>query len=167
MTLAIVLMGVSGSGKTAVGQALADELGWPFYDGDDYHPAENVAKMAGGISLDDTDRTPWLQTLRDLIAEHLQAGKNLVLACSALKERYRQQLREGNDGLIFVHLYGDFDLIWSRMRARQEHYMKPEMLRSQFDVLEVPSDALVIDIGKPVLAIVSEIIQIMDLEPEN
>jgi gluconokinase len=134
----IVVMGVSGSGKTTVGQALAARLGCPFYDGDDFHPPENVAKMAGGIPLNDEDRAPWLAHLHDLIHDHLSRGALAVLACSALKRRYRDQLRVGNDRMQFVYLHGDFDLIWSRMQTREDHYMKAEMLHSQFDALEQP-----------------------------
>jgi gluconokinase len=159
-------MGVAGSGKTEVGRALAAELGWPFYDGDDFHPLENVAKMARGIPLDDADRAPWLQILRDLLAERRQAGEQPVLACSALKEAYRDRLREGNPELMFVHLHGDLELIWSRMQERQDHYMRADMLQSQFDVLEPPADALLIDIARPVPEIVEKIVRFVVREHE-
>lgn len=154
-----VLMGVSGSGKSSVGRMLAAQLGWDFYDADDFHPPENVAKMAGGIPLDDADRAPWLAVLHDLIAASLKAGRSGVLACSALKERYRQQLMDGNEGLQFVYLQGTYDLIWSRMKRRNAHYMKPHMLRSQFDVLEEPAYALVMDISMPADEIVQAILK--------
>lgn len=156
----IVLMGVSGCGKTTVGQTLAAQLDCPFYDGDHYHPAENVAKMAAGTPLTDTDRWPWLARLRDLMAAHQQRGETAVLACSALKKTYRDYLRAGNDGLCFVHLQGDFDLIWQRMQARQEHYMKAPMLRSQFAALEPPTsaEALIIDVDDDVTHIVNQIV---------
>lgn len=139
MSNAIVIMGVSGCGKTTVGQALAERLGYVFYDGDDFHPPENVAKMAKGIPLDDTDRAPWLARLHDLLHEHLARNEGVVLACSALKRRYREQLQEGSGRVIFVHLHGDFDLIWERMQARPQHYMKASMLQSQFEALEPPT----------------------------
>ncbi len=138
-------MGVSGCGKSTVGRLLAGQLGWPFFDADDYHPPENVAKMAAGRPLTDADRSPWLDTLHALLADHLRRGASLVLACSALKAAYRQRLADGLD-VRFVHLQGDFGLIYRRMQARRGHYMRPEMLRSQFADLEPPADALTLDI---------------------
>lgn len=158
MAYAIILMGVSGSGKTSVGQSLSEQLGWPFYDGDDFHSPENVSKMSEGIPLKDVDRTIWLETLSKLISEKLHAEEYLILACSALKEKHRQQLRSGNEGLVFVFLKGDFDLIWSRMETRNDHYMKPGMLESQFENLEPPENALNIEINRPLPDIVQEII---------
>lgn len=160
MAKVIVLMGVSGCGKTAVGQALAVKTGWPFFDGDDYHPPENVAKMASGIPLNDDDRLPWLARLHDLISEHLARDEAAIVACSALKRKYRDQLRAGNQGVEFVHLQGSFDLIWGRMTARKAHYMKPEMLQSQFDALEAPTgqEALPADISVDVDSIVEVIV---------
>lgn len=152
-------MGVSGSGKTRVGKALAEKLGWDFYDADDYHPPENVARMARGIPLDDSDRAPWLAALHDLISSSLRAGKPGVLACSALKEGYRRQLLEGNEGVLVVYLRGIYDLIWSRLEKRTGHFMKPQMLKSQFEALEEPANALTVDIAKPVDDIVQEIAQ--------
>ena len=159
----IILMGVSGSGKTSVGKALAEHLGWAFYDADDFHPPENVAKMANGIALNDSDRAPWLAALHDLISASLQADRPGVLACSALKASYRQQLLHGNDRVQVVYLMGSYDLIWSRMAERKEHYMKPDMLKSQFVALEQPTDALTIDISKPVNDIVREIVSNLSL----
>jgi gluconokinase len=140
-------MGVSGSGKTTIGQAIASKLGWDFYDADDFHPQENITKMEHGIPLSDSDRAPWLDSLQDLIESCLTRERPGVLACSALKERYRQKLLEGNKGVEIIYLRGSYDLIWSRMSARKDHYMKPEMLRSQFDALEEPTDALTVDIS--------------------
>jgi gluconokinase len=139
MAKAIIIMGVSGCGKTTVGQAVAARLGYAFYDGDDFHPPQNVTKMANGIPLDDTDRAPWLARLHDLLQEHIARGEGVVLACSALKRRYREQLRAGNEGVQFVYLRGEFEVIWARMRTRPQHYMKASMLQSQFDALEPPT----------------------------
>lgn len=153
-----IVMGVSGSGKTSIGRSLADHLGWDFYDADDFHPPENVAKMASGIPLDDTDRAPWLAALHDLISSSLRNDRPGVLACSALKERYRQQLVNGNEDVQVVYLKGSYDLIWSRMEKRTDHYMKPHMLKSQFEALEEPENALTMDISMSVDDMVNEII---------
>ncbi|MEZ4645110.1 MAG: gluconokinase [Chloroflexota bacterium] len=160
MTIFYVIMGVSGCGKSTIGQALADQLDCPFYDGDDFHPPENVAKMSSGIPLNDADRAPWLARLAELIATHWQRGETAVLACSALKKRYRDQLRV-NSQVQFVHLAGNFDLIWQRMLSRPGHYMKADMLQSQFDTLEPPDahEAMTISIDQQVAAIVAEILQ--------
>jgi len=146
-TFFIIVMGVSGSGKTSVGKTLAEKLGWNFYDADNFHPPANITKMKNGIPLDDSDRAPWLDALHDLISSNLKQNQPSVLACSALKERYRQKLMDGNDGMRLVYLKGSYELIWSRMSARKDHYMKPEMLQSQFEALEEPTNALVVDIA--------------------
>ena len=156
---AVILMGVSGCGKTSVGERLSEVLGWPFFDGDDFHPPENVAKMAAGTPLNDNDRAPWLANLQALIADHLKKEQSMLLACSALKQSYRDQLVAGNPGTVFVHLQGDFDLIFGRMQARSGHYMKAEMLRSQFETLEDPANALTVDIGQELDTIVTEILK--------
>ena len=158
LALAVILMGVSGSGKTTVGNALSERLGWPFYDGDDYHPAENVAKMSQGIPLTDADRWPWLDYLGGLLRGHLEAGESVLLACSALKQSYRDRLVDGLSGVMFVHLRGDFNLLNARMLARRGHYMKAEMLRSQLETLEEPRDALVIEVDQAPEAIVEQIV---------
>jgi gluconokinase len=157
-----LIMGVSGSGKTSVGKALAEHLGWEFYDADDFHPPANVAKMANGIPLDDSDRAPWLAALHDLIASSLEENRPAVLACSALKERYRQQLADGHEEVQIVYLKGSYDLIWSRMQQRDDHYMKPHMLKSQFDALEEPEHALQVNIGLPLNEIVQQILEHME-----
>lgn len=158
-TLFIVLMGVSGSGKTSVGKSLAEQLGWDFYDADDFHPPENIAKMTSGIPLNDSDRAPWLATLQDLISWALKEGRHGVLACSALKERYRQQLLAGNPDVQIVYLKGTYDLIWSRMSKRSDHYMRPHMLKSQFEALEEPTNALTVSASRPVNEIVQELVK--------
>jgi gluconokinase len=154
----VLVIGVSGSGKTTVGRAVAARLGWDFYEADDVHPAENVAKMAAGIPLSDADRLPWLQALHTLIAASLERGRPGVMACSALKERYRRILLEGTTGVAIVFLKGDYELFYSRMATRTGHYMGPGMLRSQFADLEEPKRALVIDAALPVDEIVEQIV---------
>ena len=159
-----LLMGVSGSGKTAIGKALARKLNWDFYDADDFHTSENIAKMSSGIPLDDDDRTPWLVSLHALISSCLKENKPGVLACSALKECYRQMLLAGNQGVLIVYLKGNYDLIWGRMISRSGHYMKPEMLKSQYDVLEEPTNGLVIDVSLPVDEVVAQILECTDVK---
>jgi gluconokinase len=154
----VIVMGVAGSGKTTVGELLARRLGWNFYDADAFHPAENIAKMANGTPLDDVDRAPWLAALHALISASIQGKRPAVLACSALKESYRQQLLDGNDGVEIVYLKGSYDLIWSRISERKDHYMKPQMLHSQFDALEEPAGALTFDVSNPVHEIVQGIL---------
>lgn len=159
MNKTIVIMGVSGSGKTSVGSRLAHALGWHFFDGDDFHPEENVQKMAQGTPLNDEDRLPWLESLQKLIHDQNTNGKSIVLACSALKESYREILRRDNPDVLFVHLVGDFQLIAARMRQREDHYMQVTMLESQFATLEKPADALEVSVEKSVAEIVEEILQ--------
>ncbi|HET9909979.1 MAG TPA: gluconokinase [Anaerolineales bacterium] len=154
-----IVMGVSGSGKTTVGKALASELGWEFYDADDFHPPENISKMESGIPLTDADRAPWLTALRNLIESCLKQNRPGVLACSALKERYRQKLMNDNDDIQLVYLKGSYELIWSRMSARTDHFMKPEMLKSQFESLEEPVNALTVDISQSAEEILQDILR--------
>jgi len=154
----LIIMGVSGCGKTAVGKALAQHLEWDFFDADDFHPPANIAKMESGAPLDDSDRAPWLDSLRDLILSSLKAKRPAVLACSALKERYRQQLMDGNSGAQLIYLKGSYDLIWSRMTARAGHYMMPAMLQSQFNTLEEPLNAIVVDVELSIAEIIKKII---------
>jgi gluconokinase len=144
--MVVILFGVTGAGKTVVGQLLAAELGWPFYDADDFHSAASVEKMRTGIPLDDGDRQPWLARLRARIEQSLADGEDAVLACSALKRAYRDYLTVDHR-VRLVHLSGDRDLIAGRLRARRGHYMNPDLLNSQFDTLEPPDDgALVVDV---------------------
>jgi gluconokinase len=156
--LAIVVMGVSGSGKTSVGRALAAALGCRFYEGDDYHPPANVQKMAAGQPLTDADRKPWLAALHGLLLAETTKGALLVLACSALKESYRRQLEGDKLSLRYVFLKGDYDLIVGRMHQRLGHYMPESLLQSQFDALEEPANAIVVDVTKPVDEIVRNIL---------
>lgn len=154
-----LIMGVSGCGKTSVGQALAARLGWDFFDADDFHPPENVARMAAGIPLTDTDRAPWLAALHERLGSTLEAGRRPVLACSALKERYRRQLLAGNHGIRLVYLKGSFSLIRERLAGRVGHYMNPALLQSQFDDLEEPQEALVVDAALPLDQIVEQVLE--------
>ena len=160
----LMVMGVAGCGKTTVGKGLAARLGWDFFDADGFHPPENVAKMAAGIPLSDADRAPWLAALHDMLARVLQSGRHPVLACSALKQSYRRTLLVGNDGIRVVYLKGSYDLILSRMTERSDHYMKPGMLRSQFDALEEPADALTVETNLPPQEIVDFIIHTIQKE---
>ena len=153
----VVVMGVSGSGKTVVGQRLADVLGWPFYDADNFHPEANVEKMEHGEALTDADRVPWLYALRDLIARAFRERTSVVLACSALKVSYREILREGGRGVLFVYLSGTLELIKRRLAARQDHFFDASLLESQFAALEEPEDAIVVDIAKEPAVLVAEI----------
>ncbi|NIA24471.1 MAG: AAA family ATPase [Gammaproteobacteria bacterium] len=150
-------MGVAGSGKTTIGRAVAAVLGWTFYDGDDHHPPGNVAKMASGVPLTDEDRAPWLASLHDLISDSLRRGEPVVVACSALKAAYRDQLLEGTDAMV-VYLRGDRHLIRHRMENRHGHYMDPGMLDSQLDALEEPDKAVVFDVAGSVDTIVDTVI---------
>lgn len=157
-TCFFLVIGVSGSGKSSVGRALAAQLGWSFYDADDFHPSENLIKMKSGVPLNDLDRAPWLASLHELISFSLRTGQPGVLACSALKESYRQRLLEGSNSVQVIYLKGDYSLIWSRMSARSDHFMKPQMLQSQFETLEEPANALVMDVSLPVDVIVRKIL---------
>ena len=142
----VVLMGVSGSGKTTVGRLLAHELGWPFYDADDFHPPANVAKMRRGVALTDADRAPWLDAVHAQLLRLARAGQSAVLACSALKQAYRDRLSAGVAVLRFVYLRGDASLIRLRLARRSGHFMPIDLLRSQLDTLEPPADAIAVDI---------------------
>ncbi|TJZ73328.1 gluconokinase [Chitiniphilus eburneus] len=133
-----VVMGVSGSGKTSVGLGLAQALGARFIDGDDLHPRANLLKMGAGVPLDDEDRAPWLERINDAVFSLGRRHEAGVIVCSALKRRYRDRIRLGNAQVAFVFLEGDYDTIASRLHARQGHYQKETMLRSQFDALEIP-----------------------------
>lgn len=137
----VVVMGVSGTGKSTVSQALADRYGFTFLDADDFHPPENVAKMRAGIPLSDADRSPWLDSLAARLAVSCQGGERTALACSALKASYRARLDAGCPGLLFAFLEGSRAVIAERLAARQNHYMPPTLLDSQLATLEVPDPA--------------------------
>jgi gluconokinase len=154
----VVLMGVSGSGKSTTGAALAAALGWRLIDADDLHPPQNVAKMAAGIPLTDDDRWPWLDRIVDTLRRTTAEGANVILACSALKQRYRDRLAQAGD-VRFVHLRGDPQTIAARLATRHHRYMPAALLESQFAALEVPSDAIDVDITMSVDAQVAAIIE--------
>jgi 6-phosphogluconate dehydrogenase len=142
----IYVMGVSGSGKSTVGKALSLQLDIPFVDGDDFHPPENVAKMSAGQPLDDEDRRGWLREIQAFAKKQLQR-EGVVIACSALKQEYREQLMAGIESQVkWVYLQGDFELILQRMRAREGHFMPEALLQSQFDILEEPAQAIKVSI---------------------
>jgi gluconokinase len=153
----IILMGVSGAGKTTIGRQLAEALGWEFLDGDAFHPPANVARMSRGEPLTDADRAPWLERLHELIAQRLDTEEPVVLAASALKRDYRRRLHAGHPRVAFVFLRGDHDLIQRRLNRRRDHYMPSALLQSQFAALEPPEDALTVDITQTPAAIVREI----------
>ncbi|HZR01666.1 MAG TPA: gluconokinase [Burkholderiales bacterium] len=154
----IILMGVSGCGKTTVGHLLAQRLHWPYLEADDFHPAANVEKMRAGAPLQDEDRWPWLDRLNATLRTHQARGENVILGCSALKEAYRDRLAAGCTDVRWVHLKGSFELIEARLRARKGHYMPVTLLRSQFATLEEPTYALVVSIEREPEAIAREIL---------
>jgi gluconokinase len=149
-------MGVEGSGKTSVGELLAQSLGWMFVDADDFHSASNKEKMSRGVPLDDADRGPWLRAIHDFILHQTKEGQNVVLACSALKQSYREQLQQGMEMKI-VFLKGSFDLFYSRLQKRQAHFARETLLASQFASLEEPTDAMTIDASLAESEIVKQI----------
>lgn len=162
--MVVILMGVSGTGKTTVGQLLATSLGWAFVEADDFHPPANVAKMQGGTPLDDDDRRPWLAALRDRIDAACTRSESVVMACSALKQQYRDELGEGCPGTVrFVYLTGSEQIIRDRLEAREGHFMDPALLRSQFDALEPPADAVRVDVGPSPEQIAADIRRRLDL----
>jgi gluconokinase len=164
----IVVMGVSGCGKSTVASKLAVALhntiatglsDWKFYDADDFHPPANVEKMRRAEPLNDDDRAPWLANLNSAIKERDSVNKGTVLACSALKEKYRSSLRQGLPSMVFIHLQGSFELIAQRMATRSNHYMPTALLKSQFETLEVPSDAVTFNIETPIDEIIQALVQ--------
>jgi len=153
----VVVMGVSGSGKTAIGQPLAEQQGWEFLDGDDFHPPENVAKMSAGTPLTDADRWPWLDRLNKELREREERGKSAVLACSALKQAYRDRLARGLAHWRLVFLRGSFDLLQRRIKQRKHRYMPASLLQSQFATLEPPARAISVDVAQPLELSVTQI----------
>jgi gluconokinase len=155
-------MGVTGSGKTTIGKALAARLGWDFIDADDFHSSANITKMTSGIPLADEDRLPWLLLLRSKITECLENGHPGILACSALKESYRQILLSNKPEIQIVYLKTSFDLVLSRLTTRTDHFMQLSVLQSQIDTLEEPKNAIFVDIGYSVDIIVDKILTTLE-----
>ena len=154
----LIVMGVTASGKRTVGRRAAARLGWPFYDADDFHPPDNIAKMSRGEPLTDDDRGPWLDALHRSMADHEEGGRSAIYACSALKERYRQVLRGDLTSVHFVYLKGDIDTLQARLDHRKGHFMPRTMLPSQLAALEEPADALILDAGLPTRDLVDRVV---------
>lgn len=165
---AIIITGVAGSGKSSVGALLAQQLGCSFYDGDDFHPQANIDKMRSGLALNDADRAPWLQSIHDFIVARLQM-ESLVVACSALKQQYRDILEQGLPAaqVQWVHLQGDFDLVYSRILQRAGHFMPIELLQSQYDTYEAPRSGLKMDVNQALVSIVEKIAHLLKAESET
>ena len=150
-------MGVAGAGKTTVGKLLSEELGWPFYEGDGFHPPSNVEKMSRGAPLSDEDRWPWLDEIHSLVERLIDQGQDAVLTCSALKQSYRDRLQQDAAQVEFVYLKGDYNTVWERVLTRTGHFMRAGMLVSQFQAMEEPEDALTVEITQEPRAMVREI----------
>ncbi len=161
--MVVVLMGVSGAGKTTIGKMLANKMGWEFHDADDLHSNANKAKMAGGIALMDADRAPWLASIRELIGGSLAGNIDVVLACSALKQSYRKQIALDAEQVKFVYLKGSRQLIEARIAQRQSHFMNKHLLASQFETLEEPPGGIVVDVAATPESIVEEIRHQLDI----
>src|SRR5262245_1440164 len=156
--MVVVMMGVSGSGKTTIGKMLADQLGWTFVEADDFHPSANVEKMHRGTPLTDEDRRPWLAALRTRIDEACNRDENMVLACSALKHAYQDYLERDDPACVrYVYLQGSEELLRQRLARRKGHFMNPSLLHSQFETLEPPVDAIRVDVTPTPEVIVAEI----------
>jgi len=145
--MVVIVMGVTGVGKTTVGQRLAGTLGWRFHDADDFHPPANKTKMNAGVPLTDEDRWPWLRAIRAVIEQALTDGEGAVVTCSALKRAYRDVLSGGLTGVEYVHLTGDPRVVAERLASRKGHFMNPALLESQIATLEVPEGALGVDVA--------------------
>jgi carbohydrate kinase (thermoresistant glucokinase family) len=157
--MVIVVLGPMGCGKTTIGTLLAEKLGWNFADADDYHPEVNKIKMGSGVPLNDSDREPWLAILKSLIDDHLHKDQGLVLACSALKEKYRDLLGIDNNDVHSVFLKGSLPLLEERLKARSHEYMSNTLLQSQLDTLEEPQSGCVVDIDDSPEGICQKIIK--------
>lgn len=162
---ALIVMGVSGSGKSTIAGDLARRLGWPMIEGDDLHPPANIDKMSHGIPLNDDDRKPWLETIAQRIDGWRQAGTQGVVTCSSLKRAYRDILRAGHADVRFVYLNGSYDLLFDRMQHRKRHFMPASLLQSQFATLEVPGpdEAIAVSIDQPEAAITDDVLKELHL----
>lgn len=170
ISCALIVMGVSGSGKSTIGQKLAQQLDWKYEDGDTFHPPSNVAKMRAGHPLTDQDRWPWLQAIANEIDRVCKAGQHVVIACSALKRAYRDILVHGRNDVRIIYLNGTQELIASRLAKRKGHFMPPDLLASQFRTLEPPGESehpVTASIDAPVEAIVDDIIRQLRLSPAD
>jgi len=161
----IIVMGVSGSGKTTVGQLLAKELQWIFRDADEFHPPANIEKMSRGIPLTDADRAPWLEAMRSAIAGWLKEGTNAVLTCSCLKTAYRDTLLVDREQVRFVYLKGSYEVLEARLSHRPHHFFKKDLLKSQFEILEEPQDAIAVEVSDPPQLIVQKIRKALNINP--
>ncbi|MFM1347935.1 gluconokinase [Yersinia proxima] len=165
----IIVMGVSGSGKTTVGEAVARRIHAKFIDGDDLHPRTNIQKMGSGHPLNDEDRMPWLERLSDAAYSLHHKNETGIIVCSALKRRYRDRLREGNPEMVFLYLKGSFDVIMERLKARSGHFMPTDLLKSQFEALEEPGseepDVICVDIDADIDEVVHRCV--LALEKQN
>jgi gluconokinase len=162
--LVLIFMGVSGSGKTTVAKLFAEKTGAVFYEGDDFHPPSNIAKMRQGIPLTDEDRKSWLRALKEIIIRSLAKNELAAITCSALKAKYREQLQGDDARVRFVFLAGLRKLIEERLKNRKGHFMPPMLLASQFAILEPPTDALIFQVEQPPEEIVADLIQILNRE---
>jgi gluconokinase len=170
MPCALIVMGVSGSGKSTIGDKLAERLGWSYEDGDRFHPASNVAKMSAGQPLTDEDRWPWLRAIAEEIDRICEAGEHAVIACSALKRAYRDVLVHGRNDVRIIYLKGTQDLIASRLALRKGHFMPPGLLASQFKTLEPPGlseNPVIVSIDASVEAVVDDIVPKLGLGPAD
>lgn len=149
-------MGVTGAGKTTIGELLASQLGWHFADADQFHPKSNVEKMSQGVALTDADRAPWLSAMRSAIQQWISQNRSAVLACSALKQAYRDELKAGPE-VRFVYLRGNYDVVAEQLRMRHGHFATETILADQFATLEEPKDAIVIDVGRDPESMVAQI----------
>jgi gluconokinase len=161
----VVLMGVSGVGKTTVGEVLAERTGWQLYDADQFHSTKNIEKMRNGIALEDEDRWPWLDGMNAMLLQKQAQHESVLLACSALKQKYRDRLANGCRDLHWVYLKGDFGLIRARLESRKNHYMKAGLLESQFAALEEPQDAVAVDVVQTPEAIANRIVCQLKIVP--
>ncbi|MGB7292379.1 MAG: gluconokinase [Thermodesulfobacteriota bacterium] len=161
--MVVIIMGVEGTGKTTIGKMLAQKLGWKFYDADDYHPKRNIEKMRSGVPLNDEDRGPWLRNVRELVVSSLNLNTPSIIACSALKNSYREYLKQNKEKIIFVYLKGDKNTILKRLTSRKGHFAGTELLESQLKTLEKPEDVISFDISKKPEVIADSIIEKLGL----